>query len=71
MRCFKLNRLEDASGVSGTGTVAQGVVFDNGLVALTWLKEIRSITIYHSIEEVEKVHGHEGRTKIEYCTNIG
>ena len=37
MRHFYLDRHEDATGISGTGVVAQGVEFDNGKVALTWL----------------------------------
>src|SRR5205085_3748143 len=36
---FHLLRYEDESGVSGTGWVAEGAVFSNGWVALTWLGE--------------------------------
>ena len=32
MKIFYLNRTEDESGISGTGRVAQGFVFDNGKV---------------------------------------
>jgi hypothetical protein len=39
MKIFYLKRVEDESGVSGTGRIAQGFIFDNGKVALTWLSE--------------------------------
>jgi len=63
---FYLVRKEDESGVSGTGRVAQGFVFDNGKVAVTWLSEHPSTTIYDSIGEVRAIHGHEGKTELEF-----
>ena len=36
MRRFLLERIEDVSGVAGTGWVAEGIQFTNGCVALTW-----------------------------------
>jgi hypothetical protein len=59
-------RLEDASGVSGCGKVAEGVIFSNGKVALEWLSAHSSTALYDSIGDVELIHGHEGRTKIVY-----
>ena len=61
---FYLKRAEDESGVSGTGRVAQGFVFDNGKVAVTWLSEHPSVTVYDSIGEVHAIHGHGGKTEI-------
>ena len=29
-KMFYLKRVEDESGISGTGRIAQGVIFDNG-----------------------------------------
>ena len=46
MKMFYLKRGEDESGVSGTGRVAQGFIFDNGKVAVTWLSEHPSVTVY-------------------------
>jgi hypothetical protein len=63
MKIFYLKRLEDESGVSGTGRVAQGFIFDNGKVALTWLSEHPSITIYDNIGEVHAIHSHDGKTE--------
>jgi hypothetical protein len=57
-------RLEDASGVSGCGIVAEGVIFSNGKVALEWLSNHASTSLYDSIDDVEFIHGHAGRTKI-------
>ena len=66
MRLFVLNRTEDETGVSGTGIVAQGVEFDNGRCALTWIVgEVTSVAIYDRIEDVELIHGHGGKTKLE------
>jgi hypothetical protein len=63
-RRFMLNREQDLTGVSGVGIVAQGVQFNNGWVALTWLTETTSVVFYPDIESVEKVHGHGGATRI-------
>ncbi len=64
MRLFELRRTEDESGISGTGTVAQGVIFDNGWCALTWLTPHTSVVFYTSISEVVAIHGHGGKTKV-------
>ena len=64
MRIFYLNRVEDESGISGTGRVAQGFVFDNGKVAVTWLSEHPSVTVYDNIGEVHAIHGHGGKTEV-------
>ena len=70
MRRFQLVRGEDVHGVSGTGVVAEGVQYASGFCAITWKSEYASVTVFHSIDVVEKVHGHEGRTRvkwIDYC----
>ena len=64
MKIFYLKRTEDESGVSGTGRVAQGFVFDNGKVAVSWLSEHPSVTVYDSIGEVHAIHGHGGKTEV-------
>lgn len=68
MRPFFLYRAEDVSGVSGTGVVAEGVQFSDGIVALRWVVgDHRSTVVYGSLESVEAIHGHEGRTKIVWA----
>jgi hypothetical protein len=64
MRLFELHRAEDVHGVSGTGTVAEGVEFSNGRVAIEWLTSTPSTNIYDNIKQVDEIHGHEGRTKV-------
>ena len=66
MRRFRLIRREDVSGVSGTGVVAEGVHFSTGKVALSWCSNLHSVTVYDGIEDLERIHGHEGRTSIEW-----
>ena len=66
MRIFELHRDVDTSGVSGTGRVAQGIIFDNGKVALTWLTKFTSVAVYDSIETAVNVHGHQGNTRFVY-----
>ena len=66
MRRFNLVRLVDVSGVSGIGSVAEGVLFSNGKVALSWTTKYTSIVIYDSIEMVDNIHGHNGSTVIKW-----
>ena len=63
---FVLLRLEDESGISGTGLIAEGVIFTSGKVAMSWLTDHSSIGIYDSIGEVQNIHGHSGKTLIIY-----
>lgn len=61
---FFLKRIKDESGVSGVGFVAEGVQFSNGKCALSWRTKQSSIAIYDSIEVLEAIHGHNGKTKV-------
>ena len=64
MRRFHFNRTEDTSGISGTGRVAEGVLFDNGLISLSWLSLHKCVNIYASYAEMMAVHGHDGDTEL-------
>jgi hypothetical protein len=64
VKTFHLYRHEDESGVSGTGRVAQGVVFDDGECVMRWLGEHPTTTIYPNIGEVRAIHGHAGKTEV-------
>lgn len=66
MRRFVLERDEDMSGVSGTGRVAEGVEFGDGIVALRWLGGFPTSIVFHDqgMDSVVAVHGHAGRTRI-------
>jgi hypothetical protein len=64
MRRFTLVREEDVSGTSGIGVVAEGVEFSNGQVAIHWISQMESVNVYGNVKVLDKLHGHEGRTKI-------
>lgn len=66
MRRFALERLEDESGVSGTGFVAEGVRFTDGTAALRWCTEHSSTAVYASMEDLIAIHGHGGKTVIAW-----
>jgi hypothetical protein len=66
MRRFRLIRAEDVSGISGTGVVAEGVLFSTGKVALSWSSEYHSVTVFDTIQDLETVHGHDGRTEVAW-----
>ena len=68
-RVFWLDRLEDESGISGTGRVAIGVVFSDGVCVLRWLTDHRSTAIYASVEDLEAIHGHNGKTRLVWTTS--
>ena len=64
-RKFVLDRKTDVSGVSGTGIVAQGVEFDNGKCAVSFISgPVHSVICYDSLEDVIKVHGHAQQTEV-------
>jgi hypothetical protein len=66
METFSLIRDEDKGGVSGTGKVAEGVVFTNGWVALTWLTKHSSVAFYPDFKTAEAIHGHGGSTRFVF-----
>jgi hypothetical protein len=66
MRRFLLDRLEDVSGTSGTGFVAEGVVFTDGTVALRWTVELQSTALYSSVDDLLAIHGHSGSTRLQW-----
>lgn len=66
MMMFKLVRETDVSGISGTGDVAEGIVFTDGTVVLRWTTETPTTVIHDSLESVNRIHGHGGMTKIRW-----
>jgi hypothetical protein len=63
---FYLLRKEDVSGVSGEGIIAQGVILHSGQVVMEWLTANGSIAIYKSIDEIQVLHAHGGKTEVVY-----
>lgn len=64
MQTFILWRNQDVSGVSGTGLVAEGVQFSDGICVCRWTTDTATTTMYASIADVEAIHGHDGATQI-------
>lgn len=65
MRRFLLNRHEDESGVSGTGIVAEGTLYDSGKISLLW-KNSNSFGLWDDMDSMLKVHGHNGKTVVDF-----
>lgn len=64
-RLFILERDVDLSGSSGTGRIAEGVQFSDGQAVIHWTTDGPNATgFYASIEDVERIHGHGGTTRI-------
>jgi hypothetical protein len=67
---FVLYREEDATGVSGTGVVASGVVWPDGHAALRWKADdceaASSTSVWSSVADLMRVHGHGGLSKLFY-----
>lgn len=79
MKTFSLIRTEDVKTVSGTGRVAVGIDYGT-FVALTWITDalvegksnmykvetINTFTMFNSVSDVQKLHGHGTRTEVVY-----
>lgn len=66
-------RQTDTSGISGVGVVAEGIEFSDGTVALRWNvlpgnpgHGYPTSVVFHDkgVESVERIHGHNGATRI-------
>jgi hypothetical protein len=66
MRRFFLQREEDETGISGTGTVVEGVEFSNGRVAIMWLSPYQCMSFHDNIKCIMELHGHGGKTRLVY-----
>jgi len=68
-RSFVLRRHTDVTGVSGTGVVAWGCLFPDGVVALRWTGGFPTSVVFHDrgIDAVKAVHGHDGMTEIVWA----
>jgi hypothetical protein len=66
MRRFHFERDSDASGVSGTGRVAEGVLSTTLRAVVFWLVPPYTMGIYQDIADVIAVHGHDGKTRIVF-----
>jgi len=63
-RVFALVREVDQTGVSGTGVVAHGVQFVDGVVALRWRGPNASTAVWSHLDAALAIHGHNGLTRV-------
>ena len=66
MRRFNLNRLDDETGISGKGIVTEGYQFNSGICVMKWLTGTSSVAVYASIDDLVIIHGHNGKTVVEW-----
>ncbi len=66
MKRFRINRLNDISGTSGTGIICEGCLFSNGRVAISWLGKFSSMVFWETLDDCLFIMGHGGNTKIEW-----
>lgn len=66
-RLFRLERHTDISGISGTGHIADGVLWPDGTATLRWLGEHPSTVFWdRGHTSVDHIHGHGGATSIVF-----
>jgi hypothetical protein len=65
IRRFEVFRPNPPAGYRGAGAANapeevqfEGVVFTDGTVAVRWLTEFRSHSLWDSLSDLEKIHGH-------------
>lgn len=64
-RRFYLQRDTDITGVSGTGRVADGVMWADGTASVCWIGDRPSIVFWDKgMADAEFIHGHDGATRI-------
>lgn len=67
MRRFNLIRSKDATGVSGTGNVAEGVQFTDGALVVRWKSGTPSTVIWDGdVDDMMSIHGHNGWTTLAW-----
>jgi hypothetical protein len=83
---FALVRHDDPSNVSGTGTVAMGVIWPDRRAVFRWSGvrppaghhvAIQQLCMFDDVEQIAVVHGHQGATVLETrdpmagCADLG
>lgn len=65
-RRFRLVRDVDVTGMSGTGVVADGVLWPDRTATIRWRGDMPSTVNWGDVNHAVKVHGHGGLTRIEW-----
>lgn len=63
-RLFHLQRDTDITGASGTGRVADGVVWPDGTASIRWRGDRPSTVHWDRLADAVAIHGHGGATRI-------
>ncbi|WP_369214416.1 hypothetical protein [Streptomyces flavofungini] len=63
-RRFHLQRDHDVTGMSGTGRVADGILWPDGTVSVRWAGDRPSTVFWERLEDAAHVHGYGGHTRI-------
>lgn len=73
MRCFRLIRDTDVTGVSGEGVVCEGIEFSDGVAVIHWIVGDYHTTTVHSdgVKSVVAIHGHGGATRLVWDVGDG
>lgn len=74
MRPFMMIRDDDETGISGTGVVAEGVQFSDGVVVIRWQThgdKHHSTVVWDNIGDALAIHGHGGKTWLQFADLIG
>lgn len=67
LRRFVIVRDKDPSGVTGTGTVADGVAWPDGWLAVQWHRSASTVpALFQSMAHLLAIHGHHGATHIRW-----
>lgn len=64
MRRFNFVRHTDVSGVSGVGTVAEGIEFHDGQVVMSWFGRLHTMVVAPNIAAIIEIHGHGGASEV-------
>jgi hypothetical protein len=65
-RLFHLQRNTDITGASGTGRVADGVLWPDHTVTIRWHGEYASTVVWDNLDHAIRVHGHDGATQFVF-----
>ena len=65
-RRFIVYREEDVNGASGTGLIASGIEFPDGMVVMRWQTDVNSTKIFDSVDDLREIHSHGGKTEIRW-----
>lgn len=66
LQVFEVYRFEDVTGVSGTGTVMEGIVLSDGSALTAWVNSpVKTCTYWPGgLDEIKRIHGHDGKSVV-------